>query len=469
MEIGNKQNRKAEREERDETEGGSSQARMPFVPSSTGEAAAMIAVTFVVWGHWPVFQRLSRSTAPVQTFFASLVLYQTLTTSVLCLTAGAVDGFFLSSFVLEAREHAGPVAIAVITTACGGASLALGEFLTAVAIEELGVAVGAPMIWSLALVGGMLGNYLIDGVKRPAPMLAGMGLALIAFLCDSQSHYDAEKLTPSAKSEEEPSVYARPTAFSGGKASQSTPRAQVVGIAESSTGSSVPEVAQTGTDPVNGEASDVEEALEKTCSNGDAPTFCPSMKSCTIHGGESTQLARAAFTCFPSRRYVRPRSSSRKLLLALSGGLGLAGWTALSTLSSRAFVLSPYALALSFQLGELLATLPILFIYGAVCRITPRTPAQVWHSLAGYGRRGHVCAFASGAAIAIGYWLYFITRGVIDRPIAYGAAQACGLVPLVYGAVVFGEYRHAPLRNKLLLGAALIFYPAAVATMALSI
>ena len=411
---------------------------MPFIPTSPATAGAMLACTFVAWGHWPIFQRLSSRSAPAQTFFCALVLYQTCCTLLICAVAGNIQGPFIGALLADVA--AAPLAMAV--AAFGGASLAGGEFLTTVAIEELGVAVGAPMIWSLAMVGGIGGDYLLDGSARPAEMLAGIGLGLAAFVCDSQSHHNASAGAPAADalslatgtpaSEPAEKPLGAPTSRRSSAAGFLPPAATVVELPDKCA-----DEAPVGT-----------------------PTPAPDTKVA------DTGTAGAPIGCW--RRLTRV---NRKLGLAVAGGIGLALWTTLSTLSGHLYPLSPYSLALSFQLGEAAATVPIVLTYSALeqAPLAPRTPAQLARGLRQYSLRGHACACASGVCIAIGYWLYFITRGLIARPVAYGIVQSCGVVSMVWGAAVFGEYRAAPPQKKVLLAAALFLYPAAVTMMALSV
>ena len=384
---------------------------MPLLPTSRGAATALVACTFLAWGHWPIFQRMCKPKSP-QAFFLAMVLYQTACCVLICLTAGNVSGSFWAALAADVAADHGAAALAL--AALGGGALAVGEFLTTIAINALGVAVGAPMIWSLALIGGMGADYLIAGGGRLGIMLAGMGVALIAFLADSQSH-------PGATEAALPLTSDLATGSTSIKAEQATG-----GIKAASSSTWRCEL--------------------PTASDGLKPTPATSWTLRRADGG------------------------GKLLLLAAVGGMALACWTALSTLAVRVLpTLGPYSLLLAFQLGEAACTLPVLLAYSRADPRSPRSVRALLQGVRGLSGKGHAGAAAAGCAISVGYWCYFITRGVIPRSIAYGVSQACGVVGMLYGAFIFGEFAAAPRHKTALLGIALVCYPTAVALMALSL
>eukprot|EP00966_Prymnesium_polylepis_P263798 6094377-Prymnesium_polylepis.1 len=80
---------------------------------------------------------------------------------------------------------------------------------------------------------------------------------------------------------------------------------------------------------------------------------------------------------------------------------------------------------------------------------------------------GWTCA--AGLFIAGGYLCYFSTKESVPRPVAYAFGCAAGTsLGMLWGVLVYGEYRGASRRQRALLVLAAVLYASAISLTALS-
>lgn len=380
-------------------------------------AVAFTAANFLAWGHWPICRRVAAG-APSQPFGVLMVVTQTACAWAAC----CCSPHFFGALVADSTHP-----LAVLCVVGGGAALAIGDFAAAAAIEELGVAVGGPVCFSCMLIVGSIGNFLLEGSAHPGLLWLGIAGCMAAVLADSQSH-----------SHDVAAVDRLALAKADSAAEMAPQTAQQVVPPQTAS----PEVPRHKIDiavpPLEGGASSAEE-----------PTPAPRP---------------------PSHRVSLRASDSnfkKGMVVAVGGGAVGGLWTVLSTLASRVHALDPLVLLFYFHLGELLFITPVVLLFGRLFGGVT-SARRLYAMVRALSRWQALWTCAAGLCIAVGYLCYFATKGAVPRAVAYAFGCSAGSTGMVYGLCCFGEYAGAARSKKALLLLALLLYPSAIATLALS-
>lgn len=149
-----------------------------FIVESYSIAVAMCVITMLCWGSWANTQKLASSEWQFQLFYWDYSLGVLLLTLLFAFTIGS-SGDAGRAFMPDISQ-AGTEAIRAALI--GGVIFNLANILLVVAIDIAGMAVAFPVAIGLALVIGVVANYLAAPVGDPNFLFAGVGLVTAAII-----------------------------------------------------------------------------------------------------------------------------------------------------------------------------------------------------------------------------------------------------------------------------------------------
>lgn len=152
-----------------------------FIPSSYSFAVVLCIITMFCWGSWANTQKLASKSWPFPLFYWDYSLGIILCTLIFGLTLGS-GGLEGRSFVTDLMQaDAGTYVSALL----GGIIFNLANLLVVAAIDIAGMAVAFPIGIGIALVLGVIVNYLANPVGDPVLLFIGVGLVTIAIVIDA--------------------------------------------------------------------------------------------------------------------------------------------------------------------------------------------------------------------------------------------------------------------------------------------
>ena len=125
-------------------------------------AVVLLFITMVCWGSWANTQKLATKEWPFQLFYWDYALGVLVLALAFALTLGSIGTAGRSFFVDLGQANGGALGSAFL----GGVVFNLANLLLVVAIEIAGMAVAFPIGIGLALVIGVVVNYLATPVNR---------------------------------------------------------------------------------------------------------------------------------------------------------------------------------------------------------------------------------------------------------------------------------------------------------------
>ena len=152
-----------------------------LVVESYSLAVALCIVTMLCWGSWANTQKLASREWPFQLFYWDYSIGVLLLTLAFAFTIGSTGGegrSFLSD-ISQASDDA------ITTALLGGVVFNLANILLVVAIDIAGMAVAFPVGIGLALVIGVITNYLATPVGDAVFLFIGVALIAVAILIDA--------------------------------------------------------------------------------------------------------------------------------------------------------------------------------------------------------------------------------------------------------------------------------------------
>ena len=152
-----------------------------FIVESYPLAVAMCVITMLCWGSWANTQKLASEEWQFQLFYWDYSLGVLLLTLVFAFTIGSM-GEEGRGFVADITQ-ASPEAIT--SALIGGALFNFANILLVVAIDIAGMAVAFPVAIGLALVIGVVDNYIKEPVGDAVILFAGVGLVTLAIVLDA--------------------------------------------------------------------------------------------------------------------------------------------------------------------------------------------------------------------------------------------------------------------------------------------
>jgi glucose uptake protein len=162
-----------------------------LIVDSYAVAVGLCVVTMLCWGSWANTLKLASKEWPFPLYYWDYAIGLVLTSLVLGLTIGSA-GSEGRGFVADLGQAGGA---ALVSAFVGGVVFNIANLLIVAAIDVAGLAVAFPVAIGLALVIGVVVNYLATPLGSPVLLFAGVALVVAAILVDARAY---AKL-PSAK------------------------------------------------------------------------------------------------------------------------------------------------------------------------------------------------------------------------------------------------------------------------------
>jgi glucose uptake protein len=162
-----------------------------LIVDSYAVAVVLCVVTMLCWGSWANTLKLASKEWPFPLYYWDYAIGLVLTSLALGLTIGSL-GSEGRAFVPDLQQARGG---ALASAFLGGVVFNIANLLVVAAIDVAGLAVAFPVAIGLALVVGVVVNYLATPVGSPVLLFTGVALVVAAILVDARAY---AKL-PSAK------------------------------------------------------------------------------------------------------------------------------------------------------------------------------------------------------------------------------------------------------------------------------
>jgi glucose uptake protein len=155
-----------------------------YIISSYSLAVFFCVITMLCWGSWANTMKLSPKSWPFQLYYWDYSLGLVLTALLLGLTLGSMgeNGRGFTSDLMQAQPSALGSAL------LGGVVFNLSNLLIVAATDIAGMAVAFPIAVGLALVIGVVVNYLAAPVGDPYLLFIGLTLVVLAILVDAVAY-----------------------------------------------------------------------------------------------------------------------------------------------------------------------------------------------------------------------------------------------------------------------------------------
>jgi glucose uptake protein len=155
-----------------------------FVVHSYALAVIFCVLTMLCWGSWAVTRKLARPDWRFELFYWDYTLGVLLITLALGITLGnsGSEGRAFFSDLAQASTAS------LISALLGGAVFNLANILLVAAIEIAGMAVAFPVGIGLALIIGVIMNYVADPVGNVALLSAGVFFVILAIILDALAY-----------------------------------------------------------------------------------------------------------------------------------------------------------------------------------------------------------------------------------------------------------------------------------------
>ena len=155
-----------------------------FIVESYPLAVVLCILTMLCWGSWANTRKLASKTWRFELFYWDYAIGVLLLTLLLGLTLGSTGGPGRSFVADLAQASGGSIGSAVL----GGAIFNLANILLVAAIDIAGMAVAFPVGIGLALLIGVVVNYLADPVGNLTLLCAGVILVTLAIVLDAVAY-----------------------------------------------------------------------------------------------------------------------------------------------------------------------------------------------------------------------------------------------------------------------------------------
>jgi len=155
-----------------------------FIPESYGLAVALCVITMFCWGSWANTQKLATKSWPFPLFYWDYSIGIILLTLIFGFTLGS-SGEEGRGFIEDLMQgNASSFTSALI----GGAIFNIANLLVVAAIDIAGMAVAFPIGIGIALVLGVVVNYLANPIGDPTTLFIGVGLVAVAIVLDALAY-----------------------------------------------------------------------------------------------------------------------------------------------------------------------------------------------------------------------------------------------------------------------------------------
>jgi len=155
-----------------------------FIPESYGLAVVLCFVTMICWGSWANTQKLASKSWPFPLFYWDYALGIVILSLIFGLTLGSM-GEGGRNFLTDLGQADSD---SIISALIGGIIFNLANLLIVAAIDIAGMAVAFPVGIGIALVLGVLVNYMAEPIGDPVILFLGVGLVVIAIIIDAVAY-----------------------------------------------------------------------------------------------------------------------------------------------------------------------------------------------------------------------------------------------------------------------------------------
>jgi glucose uptake protein len=164
-----------------------------FIPESYGLAVVLCVITMFCWGSWANTQKLATKSWSFPLFYWDYSLGIILLTLIFGFTLGS-SGEAGRSFIADLGQGD---ASSYVSAIIGGIIFNIANLLIVAAIDIAGMAVAFPIGIGIALVLGVVVNYVARPVGDPILLFTGVGLVAVAIILDALAY---KKLSADQKS-----------------------------------------------------------------------------------------------------------------------------------------------------------------------------------------------------------------------------------------------------------------------------
>jgi glucose uptake protein len=155
-----------------------------FVVHSYALAVVLCVLTMFCWGSWANTRKLASKDWRFELFYWDYAIGVLLLTLALGLTLGSA-GTAGRSFLADLTQASGS---SIVSALVGGAIFNLANILLVAAIEIAGMAVAFPVGIGLALIIGVVLNYVASPVGNVGLLSVGVALVIVAILLDATAY-----------------------------------------------------------------------------------------------------------------------------------------------------------------------------------------------------------------------------------------------------------------------------------------
>ena len=155
-----------------------------YLPESYAAQLAFMLISMICWGSWANTLKLAPEW-PFQLFYWDYVLGIVLASLGWGLALGGGAHIFLGALAAASTPH-------ILLAIAGGVIFNAANLLLVAAIEVAGLAVAFPLAIGLALVIGVLLNFMLSPAGNPWLLFTGMGLVVLALVVDGVAYRKRE-------------------------------------------------------------------------------------------------------------------------------------------------------------------------------------------------------------------------------------------------------------------------------------
>jgi glucose uptake protein len=155
-----------------------------IVVHSYAWAVILAFITMLCWGSWANTQKMATKEWPFQLFYWDYAIGVLLLSLLLAFTAGSI-GSGGRSFLADLSQAQ---TSSFVSAFLGGVVFNIANILLVAAIAIAGMAVAFPIGIGLALVLGVVTNYIATPLGNPVILFAGVGLVTLAIVLDALAY-----------------------------------------------------------------------------------------------------------------------------------------------------------------------------------------------------------------------------------------------------------------------------------------
>jgi len=155
-----------------------------FIVNSYSWAVILCVITMLCWGSWANTQKLSSKKWAFQLFYWDYSLGVLLLSLLLAFTLGSTGNEGRSFLPDLAQADSNSIVMAIL----GGIIFNLANILLVIAIDIAGMAVAFPVGIGLALVIGVITNYIGEPVGNAVILFTGVALVTLAIILDALAY-----------------------------------------------------------------------------------------------------------------------------------------------------------------------------------------------------------------------------------------------------------------------------------------